>query len=404
MKKIIPIIIFFTLSFTSCSNINLFESATSTAEYTTKRVPVVYFSPDGSDFAVSQNISIAATESPTNIYYRINVNGAWGLWQTYSGTFTVNQSSIVEAYAVNANGNGNTKTAAFSKTGEKPSVTLTPSGGAYQNSVEISIQATNNPTLIEYKINGGPWTTYSAPFTITSTSTISARASNGAKTSDTVGPVSYLIETYDAGEQNPIDFVGGFTLISGGISITDLSDGVYEISNSGVCIYDPTAGKTNYVVTGEIKSVSDDYGIIYRMQNSGLNGYGFQYESDRFRFPYFNDGHGCNDASMMLSSGTDLPNPTYNDPAGAYVANTADTDWHTFIIVVNGTELKIYFDGTLIFHVPDTTTNYFFTTSWWDSGVEQGIPPQFSSGGLGFRFWQGGTVVHARNWQYQEIN
>lgn len=406
MKKILLLLFMFVMM-AGCKKADLFHDAAS-APVTTRQTSTVTFTPNGGSFNPSQTVAISADNLVTAIYYRININGGWSLWSAYSSSFNVSNSCIVEAYAVNVKGNGAISQAVFSKTGEKPTVSFSPIGGAFTTSVSVTISATNSPSSTEYRINGGGWTAYTAPIALSSTSTLEARATNADGTG-TAGPATYLIESFNPGEQNPVDFTGGFTVKAGTATITDMLDGTYQIATAATAsiIYNPTDGKSNYIVSGEVRvNPVASYGIMFRMQDNALiQGYGFQYENGRLRLVYFNQGNNLNDASIMLNIPDTVPTPNiYNDPAGIQVANTWDNNWHTFAIVVNGNVIKVYLDGILKYNT-DTGTSVFFTTSWWNGAhtTEYGIPPRWNAGGLGFRFW-GAATVYARNWQYQDIH
>lgn len=367
--------------------------------------PVI--SPNGGAFTTNQTVTITSS-SPT-IQYRINMNGSWSVWVTYSAPFVINTSCIIVAKSVDGSlESAETSPATFSQNGTAPSVSISPNGGAYQTQQTIIISATGSPTSTQYQIDNGAWQNYTAPFTISTTCMVSAKATNAFGTG-TAGPSSFLINaSYNPGPSNPVVFNGGFTILSGGMTITDNGDQTYTIANSGTCIYNPTISNSNYIITAEIKCLpgTSSYGIMFRMQDtSGLSGYDFQYEATRLRLVYFNNGSGWGDSSMMLnsSSGVNLPNPTYNDPAGIVVSNTADTNWHSFVFVANNGQIEVYMDGALAY-TTDTSSSYFFSTSWWDSThtTNYGIPPTWGTGGLGFRFWSNFSVM-VRNWQFNNL-
>ncbi len=69
---------------------------------------------------------------------------------------------------------------------EPPVVSISPAGGEFNGSQSVSINATNNPSTIEYKINQGNWQTYTGAFTINDSCTVSAKATNNYGTSQIV--------------------------------------------------------------------------------------------------------------------------------------------------------------------------------------------------------------------------
>jgi len=59
-----------------------------------------------------------------------------------------------------------------------PVTSISPSSSTFTTSVSVTISATNNPTSVQYNLNGGAWQTYSGAITITATTTVNAKASN----------------------------------------------------------------------------------------------------------------------------------------------------------------------------------------------------------------------------------
>lgn len=209
--------------------------------------PVVSVSPTGGTIYQGQtvNVQIVGTNEPTSIQYRID----GGTWTTYTSAIPVSDSCTIEAKASNQYGTSEIVTVTFTKSdlppyeqatanatqhysagrldvtgyttygakygystpftlyriegqstwtdekpggddpqqpGDVPVVSISPNGGTFTDSQQISISATNSPTSVQYRINGGAWTNYSAPFTVSATSTIEAKAANSAGESQVV--------------------------------------------------------------------------------------------------------------------------------------------------------------------------------------------------------------------------
>jgi hypothetical protein len=149
--------------------------------------PVTSLSPSGaSNFHNSIQVTVSATNDPTEIQYRIN----GGIWERYNVPITLTYTATIDATAMNKDGWGNTVTGIYTKYQEpipKSVTTIYPSGRTFRGGIQVTISATNNPTAIEYSLNGGSWQTYSAPLEITETTTVQARATNAGGTGVVVG-------------------------------------------------------------------------------------------------------------------------------------------------------------------------------------------------------------------------
>lgn len=213
--------------------------------------PVVSINPNGGTFYEGQTVSvqISATNDPSSVEYRID----GGTWTAYSSAITVSNTCTIEAKAANQYGTSQVVSATFTKSqlppyeqvtatatehynagridvtgyttygmkygystpftlyrlegettwtdvepsgggtdpepGEVPVVSISPNGGTFTDTQQVTISATNDPTSIQYRINSGTWTTYSGAFTISETSTIEAKASNSTGESQIVSTV-----------------------------------------------------------------------------------------------------------------------------------------------------------------------------------------------------------------------
>ena len=144
--------------------------------------PVTSLNPPGaSNFHNSIQVTVTATNDPTEIQYRIN----GGTWERYNVPITLTYTATVDARATNNDGWGNTVSGTYTKYQEpipKPVTTIYPAGRTFRGGIQVTISATNNPTAIEYSLNGGSWQIYSGPLEITATTTVQARATNAGGT------------------------------------------------------------------------------------------------------------------------------------------------------------------------------------------------------------------------------
>jgi CRISPR/Cas system CSM-associated protein Csm2 small subunit len=144
--------------------------------------PVTSLNPPGaSNFHTSIQVTVSATNDPTEIQYRIN----GGTWERYNVPITLNYTATIDAKAVNKDGWSNTVTGIYTKYQQpipKPVTTIYPSSQTFRGGIQVTISATNNPTSIEYSLNGGSWQAYGAPLEIAETTTVQARATNAGGT------------------------------------------------------------------------------------------------------------------------------------------------------------------------------------------------------------------------------
>ena len=133
-----------------------------------------------------------------------------------SGTFTASTGSVTGSTSSTIVTWTGSATAAFTIDNNKQIrwtsivVTYTPSGAtptcatpvisgetSFSTSTEVSISCTTNGASIQYSTDGTTWNTYSAPFTITATTTVQAKATkSGMSDSDVASKTFTKIETF----------------------------------------------------------------------------------------------------------------------------------------------------------------------------------------------------------------
>ena len=79
-----------------------------------------------------------------------------------------------------------------------PNPTISPSAGAIFPTQTISISISGIATSAEYSFDNQTWTTYSSPFTLSSATTVYARATDGSGNYSSVTSNSYTLLPYDA--------------------------------------------------------------------------------------------------------------------------------------------------------------------------------------------------------------
>jgi hypothetical protein len=134
-------------------------------------------SPGSANWFVSPvDVTLAATDDSSgvaSIHYRTD----GGTWQLYSSPVTVqgDGSHTIDYYATDLAGNNETaQTSTFQIDTVGPVSSAQVSGtvgndGSYISSVTVTLTSTDTTSGIQseqYRIDGGPWRTYSAPFTV----------------------------------------------------------------------------------------------------------------------------------------------------------------------------------------------------------------------------------------------
>ncbi len=144
------------------------------------------------------SVSIADTTAGAAIYYTTDGSTPTTGSQLYSGPFTISTSTTVKAIAT-ASGFAQSAVGSASYTYSVP-VTATPtfspaSGTSFASTLSVSIADTTAGAAIYYTTDGTTPTTgsqlYSAPFTISASTTVKAIATAGGFAQSAVGSASY---------------------------------------------------------------------------------------------------------------------------------------------------------------------------------------------------------------------
>jgi formylglycine-generating enzyme required for sulfatase activity/C1A family cysteine protease len=214
-------------------------------------IPVVSnptFNPaDGTSFATSQQITISCSTSGATIKYTIDGSTPSAtVGTTYSAPFTLSATATVKAIATK---NGMTDSAiasaAYTKMAQAATPTFNPVGNtSFATSQQITISCATSGATIKYTTDGStPSTTvgtpYTAPFTLSATTTIKAIAFNTGMTDSVVASATYT----------KMDQVATPTF--------NPADGTNFTTNQQVTISCPTSGAAiKYTTDGTIPSAT----------------------------------------------------------------------------------------------------------------------------------------------------
>jgi hypothetical protein len=159
-----------------------YENAVDTG-YATPTVAIPTISPNGGTHQDSVQVTLSCGTSGATIRYTTNGATPTSSSTQYSSPFTLTSSATVKAKAFKSGYNDSgTASADFTVTAT-PTVatpTISPNGGTYQDSVQVTLSCGTSGATIRYTTNGATPTSsstqYSSPFTLTSSATVKAKA------------------------------------------------------------------------------------------------------------------------------------------------------------------------------------------------------------------------------------
>ncbi len=205
------------------------------------------FTPaSGTSFATTLSVSIADATPSAAIYYTTDGSTPTTASQLYSAPFTISATTTVHAIAT---ASGYTQSALGSASytySPSQSVTQTPtftpaSGTSFPSTLSVSIADATPAAAIYYTTNGSTPTTasqlYSAPFTISATTTVRAIAVASGYTQSAVGSASYTYSPTQSVTQTP-------TFSPAGGSFTSTQQVTISDTTPGAVIYYTTNGTT----------------------------------------------------------------------------------------------------------------------------------------------------------------
>ena len=205
------------------------------------------FTPaSGTSFATTLSVSIADATPAASIYYTTDGSTPTTASQLYSAPFTISATTTVHAIAT---ASGYTQSALGSASytySPSQSVTQTPtftpaSGTSFSTTLSVSIADATPAASIYYTTNGSTPTTasqlYSAPFTISATTTVRAIAAASGYTQSALGSASYTYSPTQSVTQTP-------TFSPAGGSFTTTQQVTISDTTPGAVIYYTTNGTT----------------------------------------------------------------------------------------------------------------------------------------------------------------
>jgi hypothetical protein len=166
----------------------------------TTTVATPTFSPPGGSYTSAQSVSLATTTAGASIRYTLDGSTPTASSTLYSGPITVSATTTVKAIGL-ASGQTNSAvaTATYTITAATTVATPTfsPAGGSFPSAQSVSLATATAGATIRYTLDGSTPTAsstlYSAPITVSATTTVKAIALKAGLTNSAVASATYTI-------------------------------------------------------------------------------------------------------------------------------------------------------------------------------------------------------------------
>lgn len=165
-------------------------------------IPSVSASPPGGTFPESVTVSLGGNTAGTIYYYTYNpalVPSIEHTWHTYTGPLTFTQNTAIDFYKDSGLfGTTSIHTEKYYITHITPSVSASPKGGTYDNTVTVTLSGTNVDTIIyetwdpNSNINVVNWKTYTGSLTFTKDTAIDFYGTGSYGTTSTYTEKYYI--------------------------------------------------------------------------------------------------------------------------------------------------------------------------------------------------------------------
>jgi hypothetical protein len=197
--------------------------------------------PNGGSFTNSVQVTLQSATSGATIYYTTNGSTPTTSSTQYSSPFTLSATATIRAMAV-ASGYSNSSVSSATFTKSTPTAatpTITPNGGSFTSSQQVTLQTSTPGAVIYYTTNGSTPTTgstqYSSPFTLSATATVRAMAVASGYSNSSVSSATFTKSTPTAATP---------TITPNGGSFTNSVQVTLQSATAGATIYYTTNGST----------------------------------------------------------------------------------------------------------------------------------------------------------------
>ncbi len=160
------------------------------------------FSPVGGTYTTAQSVAISCATSGATIRYTTNGSDPTSSSTAYTGPITVSATTTIKAKAFKSGLTDSgiaSATYTISSAAQVATPTFSPAGGTYSSAQSVSISCSTSGATIRYTTNGSDptssSTTYTGSITVSSSTTIKAKAFKAGMTDSATASAAYTIST-----------------------------------------------------------------------------------------------------------------------------------------------------------------------------------------------------------------
>jgi hypothetical protein len=361
------------------------------------------FSPAGGSYTVGFQLTMTSTTPNSSIYYTTDGSTPTNASTLYSGPVTVTDTTTFNAIAISEGYVQSVVSAAtYTIQDQAAPPDVSPAAGTYSSAQSVKLTDTSTSPTIYYTTDGTKpthsSTIYTAPISVTSTTTITAIASSPGMNDSPAVTAVFTINP----NATTINFGMGFSTSTGMQfnGSTDLDDSRLQLTNGA----ENEAGSAFFTTPVNIGNFTTDFtfqlsdaqadGITFTIQNSaaaanalGPSGGGLGYGPDApggtpgisnsvaVKYDLYDNAGEGDDSTGLYTNGASPTVPDTDMTASGVNLHSGDT-----------MTVHISYDGTtLTMTITDSSVNATFTTSWPIN------IPQTIGGNMAFAGFTGGT-------------
>lgn len=217
------------------------------------------FSPaSGTTFTTSQQVTISCATSGATIRYTTNGSDPTSSSSKYTAPFTVSATTTVKAKAFKSGAtDSGVVSATYTKLSPVATPSISPSSGKFFPSQQVTISCSTSGATIRYTKDGSDPTSsspkYTAPFTVSATTTVKARAFKSGMADSSVASATF---TYGATTSTAVPVPHSW-LVEKGLAASNASASTFESAAKADTDGDGFPAWKEYVANTEPKSKSD---------------------------------------------------------------------------------------------------------------------------------------------------
>jgi hypothetical protein len=266
------------------------DSQISTALITIQIVSDPLFNPGGGTFNEAQNVSLSCPTPGTTIRYTTNGSNPTPSSTVYATPISITVPTTIKAQAFKTGWGNSQVTSADYMIQSVATPVITPSGGTFNSAQTVTMDCLTQGATIRYTTNGNDpdasSTAYTAPFILSSTATIKAKAFRNGMTSSNLSTAAFVIN---------IPIPSNFVLVPGGtfnngtsnVTVSSIYLDKFEITQSEfysimeyLPSYDAGVGSSHPVYSStwynaieycNKRSVLEGLSPCYKYANYGMN-------------------------------------------------------------------------------------------------------------------------------------